>query len=887
VLEEAQVSTRGGVQDLLAGLAMEYQIEKDELDRSLRLLQSALARKPKMSKFEFWFRKSWTGIVQAFVVDIIWPMRIWYALCLFPLLRPIHSWNYFERKFLVNISEREVTEEDAHKFLHALVIFTVYGCTLVTVRILGILFRGIRYVFMLVWDHPVPVWMMGESIRILMFLVPTYPSLVLKGHFLCVKAYHHLVIWGASAVRWTTNFYFKSRVWITFWWTWLSESVCIRIFEDCLRQGLSLFLRRLPADRLISFGYSPLKLGEKQIRLLRLDRRIPFLDLKMELITYDFDKAPPYEAISYVWGDSKHRENSVILNDQRYCVTINVFNILRRRSSLFKSKLIWIDTICIDQSNDAEKSEQVRMMKEIYHQSDRVYICLGENPDAWLAIKMLNDLVILKQLASKATLSRHLFHFYAGRSKGDKYLDAQLTALLDLLHHPWFNRIWVVQEVVAARSIRIIYGSYVIPWESLMILVKLFVDPETQEIMSIFQYSGDVWVARPVPLGPTHASFMNGFRDLFRRKQTIHLYEALRTFLAFKSSVPRDKIFALLGLTDASKELRPLVRYEKDATPALLLGVANYILEQGNLFQILHFAGIGWDHSLRSLPSWVVNWTESLEPTTLAHSWYDSHLQYRAGTGRMARIFWNPVFNTIKLGVIKLGRIDALLDSLMISSDPNQLVDVIEGTPNVMAWTQEARAFARKYVADPYPTTPPQPLSEVLWRTLIGDRTASSRPAPPHYGQQFERLDEICKAFQKEVEEHGTDFSNYLKNGGGVSLLGTFPNFDVLRDFMRDMYNKGSLFGSEYFPRKLCVLGNGYLGVVPKNAKVGDVVCVVLGAQVPFVFRRVKRGETGEKGESGEGGEISYRLVGECYVHGMMDGEAFELNCKAKDLEII
>ncbi|KAH9209089.1 hypothetical protein DL95DRAFT_245811, partial [Leptodontidium sp. 2 PMI_412] len=62
---------------------------------------------------------------------------------------------------------------------------------------------------------------------------------------------------------------------------------------------------------------------------------------------------------------------------------------------------------------------------------------------------------------------------------------------------------------------------------------------------------------------------------------------------------------------------------------------------------------------------------------------------------------------------------------------------------------------------------------------------------------------------------------------------------------------------------RFCVTEKKYIGMAPKDALLGDVVCIVYGSNVPFVLR-----------PSGIGGNTNrYRLVGECYIHGIMDGE--------------
>ncbi len=71
------------------------------------------------------------------------------------------------------------------------------------------------------------------------------------------------------------------------------------------------------------------------------------------------------------------------------------------------------------------------------------------------------------------------------------------------------------------------------------------------------------------------------------------------------------------------------------------------------------------------------------------------------------------------------------------------------------------------------------------------------------------------------------------------------------------------------FGRSFAITSGGYLGLVPRMAKVGDRVAVVHGGPVPFVLHE----------EEGQGGstEAVYSLVGDAYFHGLMHGEALEL----------
>jgi hypothetical protein len=61
--------------------------------------------------------------------------------------------------------------------------------------------------------------------------------------------------------------------------------------------------------------------------------------------------------------------------------------------------------------------------------------------------------------------------------------------------------------------------------------------------------------------------------------------------------------------------------------------------------------------------------------------------------------------------------------------------------------------------------------------------------------------------------------------------------------------------------RRFFRTAKGYYGIGPLIVKDGDFVCVLLGGRTPFILRPV--------GDD-------YNLVGECYVHGFMHGEAIE-----------
>lgn len=117
---------------------------------------------------------------------------------------------------------------------------------------------------------------------------------------------------------------------------------------------------------------------------------------------------------------------------------------------------MWIDSICIDQGNTDEQSDQVLRMKDIYRLADRVVIWLGPaGPDTHLAFEGL------RSLGDRVETSQSFIimppPLYAGEYSwveptcGLSFSDATWTALEDLLARPWFGRVWTVQESLLAN----------------------------------------------------------------------------------------------------------------------------------------------------------------------------------------------------------------------------------------------------------------------------------------------------------------------------------------------------------------------------------------------------------------------------------------------------
>lgn len=117
--------------------------------------------------------------------------------------------------------------------------------------------------------------------------------------------------------------------------------------------------------------------------------------------------------------------------------------------------------------------------------------------------------------------------------------------LVTLLNHPWFTRVWVIQEVAVAPEVQFIYGGIRFMMETLVAGLNIFLDPQAAALLGHTTESTKAYTSH-VRLDMMAALQRNrqpeaGFENLFA------LPVLLTNFANSESTDPRDKIFALSG----------------------------------------------------------------------------------------------------------------------------------------------------------------------------------------------------------------------------------------------------------------------------------------------------------------------------------------------------
>jgi hypothetical protein len=184
------------------------------------------------------------------------------------------------------------------------------------------------------------------------------------------------------------------------------------------------------------YSYSPLPSGSDSIRLLRLKpHKDKAADIQCELFEYSLQDSCVthlYEALSYVWGNPGETL-PILIHGHSFNVTINLRAALSRLRNHSMERIVWVDAICIDQTNQKEKEYQIQFMAKIYSQANRVIVWLGEAEDD--SDKALEAIRVAPGNNIRVAPGKKSTNFSDNTMSPD--------AILALLQRPWFRRIWV------------------------------------------------------------------------------------------------------------------------------------------------------------------------------------------------------------------------------------------------------------------------------------------------------------------------------------------------------------------------------------------------------------------------------------------------------------
>ncbi|KAH7881901.1 heterokaryon incompatibility protein-domain-containing protein [Phlebopus sp. FC_14] len=460
---------------------------------------------------------------------------------------------------------------------------------------------------------------------------------------------------------------------------------------------------------------------------------------------------------------------------------------------------LWADAICINQNDLDERMDQVSHMHTIYKNAAEVIVWLGlPSDDSSLALAFVFELPDLLAKAKSAGTAQQFLH-------DPSFMD-RWVALGHLLMRSWWRRVWIIQEIALARTARIFVGAHSIPWSVMHALLN--------ELRRDWQWALHADVDRDIATVIRLASQSRSIFDILASFRAVEqsppprpadLGALMKITYQFKSTDPRDKVYALLGLTDdhARTYIQPDYRKHCNANDSF---------------------------------SWMLNnpvpWIDGTDPAN-AKPWRF----YRTGDPILAGL---PSTHDMKFSD---DRNEMVVPGVQVDKithmDPYMLFDLHDYVHNQAPTPQiveKLRAEAEGGVdTDTTPYIAGGNSRSAFYRTLLLDCQVpyiGPNSAAPRRLQKSEPLVSLVHIPPKSAQEVDT--------------------------LLHAMSESLGLFHGRCFT----VTGMGYVGVAPRTANIGDWVCVLLGGELPFVLREMEDGH--------------FRMVGECFLQGIMDGEIME-----------
>jgi hypothetical protein len=356
-------------------------------------------------------------------------------------------------------------------------------------------------------------------------------------------------------------------------------------------------------------------LGKREIRLIKLEC-IGFDEaINCSLVYRALDQGVEFNALSYVWGSPTAPLREIFCDGQLCRVTKSLYQALVHIRPRWGTSLLWADALCINQSDNNEKTEQVRMMRDIYGQAALVVIWLGEgletDKDGYdVALKLHKIVSDRERNAESSAEAMASFQDLDLEAEGltSNILDLRWKALKHLLTREWYSRIWTIQELLMARSSVFLCGQREMRSDVMLsaaILTRL--NSVLGACMGYNQafdpnQSADLAI-NSANLAFLYYSMASAVSDEQRGFEILQLLGSTRQYMA---TDPRDKIFALVGL---ARDVDPLLVDYSKSVEELIINFTRAVVAKKSPLDILSFVELSSQSSRLGLPSWAPNWT--------------------------------------------------------------------------------------------------------------------------------------------------------------------------------------------------------------------------------------------------------------------------------------
>ncbi|KAI8711986.1 hypothetical protein NCS52_01463700 [Fusarium sp. LHS14.1] len=564
------------------------------------------------------------------------------------------------------------------------------------------------------------------------------------------------------------------------------------------------------------FKYEPLLSDEIRLLSVAAGDSEP---ITCELVHVRLDSKPKFWALSYVWG-APENPPPIEVNGCSFVVTRNLYHALHEYRRQFvgcdgdtNGSFIWIDAICIDQTNHSEKAIEVPRMSEIYGRCEHVLAWLGPMDDI--------DQDAIRELAQRL----EQFGGRADSPSDGNFADGQIRAfresvhtsteaaedikrlrqaLIDIGQRPWFRRVWILQEAVLSQKPPILLcGSHVFGYDIFFRTWVRLLDPSTDGQLLI------TFLARsPVRFKAVEGIYQKILSTRLHRKQddrkederqcAFDILQLIGESTELKATVPHDYIYGLLGLLDCNPLPEALFPDYTKTFEELYHRFTAFILAETRDPRVLNLGAVG---GLEGVPFWTPDLRQTL----------NAKINNSQRTG--ACISLSEDRQILTMPAILLGRCVSVFgpvqpDPTTGTIAPSVFLDcdraIIQPAAAIIQATRlhVMRQWFRYHLADIF--------------------TVQRLEKDPSIEQSF-LMAYSCMIQSQPIEEYTNYFNSQRQLQGADGLARD-------RDLQTFMLGHG-----------LFVLHNGITGDLARkdvSAAVGDAVCAFPGLSTPFVLRQ-------------------------------------------------
>ncbi|KAK0668877.1 HET-domain-containing protein [Cercophora samala] len=572
---------------------------------------------------------------------------------------------------------------------------------------------------------------------------------------------------------------------------------------------------------------------------------------KFGLLMNDLTVPIWYTALSYTWGPAVF-DMPITVDGYEKLITKSLYGALQHLRQPGHSVVLWIDQICIDQKNNDEKAQQIPLMSIIYTRAVNTIVWLGEG-DANLAdaFDFLNEVPDLILHASAIRCPEDFTRLCLPVPEATTW-----AGVWDLITRPWFQRLWIYQEVILSQDITIACGG------EHKARTRINWDVFTSACLVLQESGVAQWLNLKFPGPDPFTQILRLFSDRQGYPATKEpwpeqwlISPALRSARQSLCYDPRDKIYGLLGMIEIENNWIKISYHDSYKYSNLYHDVVVGLLKRNTapLKSMLNSI----DHEpLEGCPSWVPDWSKPRETAALGYESSSANVYNASGADKVYKFLKHPTdYQIVGPNSNALHIEGKVFDTIAVMSDVLSGSDIVLPLSANKDWIH-----CIEFVSSQFETAYPSAHGSVFtafWHTMVAGKASSGmHPCPDTFAEIFSLL--LDETTGRSPSLPGQTYSPRQMRplGKGKLTIASLESRQPKKTFEEiKMAMRKPLKG-----RRLVKTERGYLGLVPRYSRVGDKIGIVKGCWMPYALR---------EDISGEG----WSVVGETFVEGVMRGE--------------